>query len=542
MSYLALARKWRPKFFSDVVGQDHVVRALLNGLKMDRVHHAFLFAGTRGVGKTTIARILAKALNCEADVSGEPCGECSACVSIDEGRFVDLLEVDAASRTKVEQTRELLENVQYTPTVGRCKIYLIDEVHMLSASSFNALLKTLEEPPPHVKFLLATTDPQKLPVTVLSRCLQFNLKSLPTALICDRMQYICEQEEIETEGAALTRVARAAAGSMRDGLSLLDQALAFAGGALTDSVVAEMLGSMDTRHLREIFQALVAGDGAGLIALVRQLQEQVPDYASVLEDFATLLQQIAVVQLAGVESLGEDADTELVQEFAAQLDADTVQLYYQLAVTGRRDIGLVPDQRIGFEMTLLRMLAFQPAETGGAVPSSSPKIGNGKASPDPASPQRAKGTSTAKAAPEIRGAAVNGLADTRDWTAMVAATRLRGAALQLARSCELVSCDADGVQLSLARSSQYLMSDGLQAQLTEAIRQQLGQNVSVRYVLVAGDVDSEVERDKKKAEEKQDEARQAIAEDPNVRELEDIFGATLVEDSVKPAQRSDQPN
>jgi DNA polymerase-3 subunit gamma/tau len=542
LSYLALARKWRPKFFSDVAGQDHVVRALLNGLKMDRVHHAFLFAGTRGVGKTTIARILAKALNCEADVSGEPCGECSACVSIDEGRFVDLLEVDAASRTKVEQTRELLENVQYTPTVGRCKIYLIDEVHMLSASSFNALLKTLEEPPPHVKFLLATTDPQKLPVTVLSRCLQFNLKSLPTALICDRMQYICEQEEIEAEGAALTRVARAAAGSMRDGLSLLDQAVAYAGGALTDSVVAEMLGSMDARHLREIFQALVAGDGAGLIALVRQLQEQVPDYASVLEDFATLLQQIAVVQLAGVESLGEDADTELVQEFAAQLDADMVQLYYQLAVTGRRDIGLAPDQRIGFEMTLLRMLAFQPAETGGAAPSSSPKIGNGKPSAAPASPQRAKGTSTAKAAPEIRGVAVNGLADTGDWAAMVAATRLRGAALQLARSCELVSCDADGVQLSLARSSQYLMSDGLQAQLTEAIRQQLGQNVSVRYALVDGDVDSEVERGKIKAEEKQDEARQAIAADPNVRELQDIFDATLVEDSVKPVQRSDQPN
>ena len=277
MSYLVLARKWRPKDFSDTVGQEHVLRALINALETGRLHHAYLFAGTRGVGKTTIARILAKALNCETGVTAQPCGECASCREIDEGRFVDLIEVDAASKTKVDDTRDLLDNVQYAPTRGRFKVYLIDEVHMLSTSSFNALLKTLEEPPPHVKFLLATTDPQKLPVTVLSRCLQFNLKRLTPRLIQDRLDHICEAEGIEAEAAALAMLAHAADGSLRDALSLLDQAIAYCGGSVVEGSVAMMLGTIDRDHVEKLLRLLAAEDAAGIIDTVGQLDEQFPD-------------------------------------------------------------------------------------------------------------------------------------------------------------------------------------------------------------------------------------------------------------------------
>ena len=303
MSYLVLARKWRPKAFSEVTGQTHIVQALENALNSGRVHHAFLFAGTRGVGKTTIARILAKALNCESGVSADPCGECSACVAVDEGRFVDLIEIDAASRTGVDDMRDLLDNVQYMPTMGRFKVYLIDEVHMLSRQSFNALLKTLEEPPEHVKFLFATTDPHKLPVTVLSRCLQFNLKRLTTNQIVGRMDKICSAEKLDAEASALKRIGRAAAGSMRDGLSLLDHALAYGAERLTDADVAEMLGSMDRYRIVALLDLLVAGNGADLIAAIHDLDELVPDYAIVLDEIATTLQRIAVIQVAGADAV-----------------------------------------------------------------------------------------------------------------------------------------------------------------------------------------------------------------------------------------------
>ena len=315
MSYLVLARKWRPKTFADTVGQEHVLKALVNALDSGRLHHAYLFTGTRGVGKTTIARILAKALNCETGVTSEPCGSCSACREIDEGRFVDLIEVDAASKTKVDDTRDLLDNVQYAPSRGRYKVYLIDEVHMLSTSSFNALLKTLEEPPPHVKFLLATTDPQRLPVTVLSRCLQFNLKRLTPKLIQDRLAHICDAEGIEAEAAALAMLARAADGSLRDALSLLDQAIAYCGGKVDEDSLALMLGTIDRDHVARLLRHLAANDPASIIDLVAELDEQFPDYARLLDDLARMLQRIAVFQLVGAV----DADDEIAEKLLAEL-------------------------------------------------------------------------------------------------------------------------------------------------------------------------------------------------------------------------------
>src|SRR5215213_9261869 len=360
MSYLALARKWRPKKFAELVGQEHVLRALVNALDTGRLHHAFLFTGTRGVGKTTIARILAKCLNCEKGVTATPCGECSACVDIDAGRFFDLIEVDAASRTKVDDTRDLLDNVQYAPARGRFKVYLIDEVHMLSTHSFNALLKTLEEPPPHVKFLLATTDPQKLPVTVLSRCLQFNLKRLPVAQIADRIQQILEVEGIPFDSAGVRLLAQAADGSMRDGLSLLDQLIAFAGGKVSEEEARAMLGTVAQDHVATLVELLAKGDPQQLAHYAHSLEEWAPDYAQVLDELAALLVRVAMKQLASDFEGDEAYAPGLLEKFAQALAPEDVQLCYQTATVGRRDLHLAPDPRAGFEMTLVRMLAFRP--------------------------------------------------------------------------------------------------------------------------------------------------------------------------------------
>ena len=368
MSYLVLARKWRPKNFSETVGQEHVLKALTNALDSGRLHHAYLFTGTRGVGKTTIARILAKALNCETGVSSEPCGSCSACVEIDEGRFVDLIEVDAASNTKVDDTRDLLDNVQFAAARGRYKVYLIDEVHMLSNHSFNALLKTLEEPPDHVKFLLATTDPQKLPVTVLSRCLQFNLTRMTPRLISDRLAYICEAEGIKAQTPALALLARAADGSMRDALSLLDQAISFCGGDVAEDATSVMLGTISRDHVTRLLRLLAEHDAPGIVELLRDLDTQFPDYGRLLEDLARDLQRIAVYQIVGAVD-GEDAhEEETIGELAAILADADVQLFYQTAILGRRDLHLAPDPRSGAEMTLLRMLAFPPGGRRGGAP------------------------------------------------------------------------------------------------------------------------------------------------------------------------------
>ncbi|MBL4620854.1 MAG: DNA polymerase III subunit gamma/tau [Immundisolibacteraceae bacterium] len=367
MSYQVLARKWRPGGFADLIGQDHVRQALTNSLNTGRLHHAYLFTGTRGVGKTTIARILAKALNCEQGVSAEPCGQCSSCVEIDEGRFLDLMEIDAASRTKVDDTRDLLENVQYAPTRGRFKVYLIDEVHMFSKSSFNALLKTLEEPPAHVKFLLATTDPQKIPVTVLSRCLQFNLRQMSGEVIQQQLIKVTSAEQIQAEPEALKLIARSAAGSMRDGLSLLDQAIAFCGTELTLIETARMLGTVDQGQVVEMVHALHRGDANALLSLVDVLAERVPDFNVILEELLSLLHGLAVRKQVEDAPVQVDVSDEQLAELSALLSAEEIQLYYQLGLHGRRDLPLAPTPRIGLEMALLRMLAFQPERTAREV-------------------------------------------------------------------------------------------------------------------------------------------------------------------------------
>src|ERR1700760_3386044 len=360
MAYTALARTWRPKKFAELVGQEHVRRALENALESGRVHHAFLFTGTRGVGKTTIARIFAKCLNCETGVTANPCGVCGACREIDSGRFVDLIEVDAASRTKVDDTRDLLDNVQYSPSRGRYKVYLIDEVHMLSTHSFNALLKTLEEPPPHVKFLLATTDPQKLPVTVLSRCLQFNLKRMPVGQIAEHMKALLEKEGVPFEPAGLRLVAQAADGSMRDGLSLLDQLIAFGGGKAGEEEARAMLGTIARDHVVRLAELLGSMNVPELLNCARSLEEFAPDYAQVLDELSSLFVRIAMKQALSDFDGDELYDPEVLTRLAKAIAPEDVQLFYQTAITGRRDLGLAPDPRSGFEMTLLRMIAFRP--------------------------------------------------------------------------------------------------------------------------------------------------------------------------------------
>jgi len=383
MSYQVLARKWRPRSFREMVGQTHVLKALINALDSQRLHHAYLFTGTRGVGKTTIARIIAKCLNCETGISSTPCGTCSVCREIDEGRFVDLIEVDAASRTKVEDTRELLDNVQYSPSRGRFKVYLIDEVHMLSTSSFNALLKTLEEPPPHVKFLLATTDPQKLPVTVLSRCLQFSLKNMPPERVVEHLSHVLGAENIPFEDDALWLLGRAADGSMRDAMSLTDQAIAFGEGKVLAADVRSMLGTLDHGQVYGVLHALIEGDARGVIEAVRQLAEQGPDWSGVLAEMLNVLHRVAIAQALPDAVDNGQGDRERVLGLAQALPAEDVQFYYQMGLIGRRDLPLAPDPRSGFEMVLLRMLAFRPAGEGDAPKVALKPLGISQAKADP---------------------------------------------------------------------------------------------------------------------------------------------------------------
>ena len=361
MSYQALARKWRPRSFDEVMGQEHVVSALSNALDSQRIHHAFLFTGTRGVGKTTLARIFARALNCEKGVSASPCGECNACHGVDQGNFIDLIEVDAASRTKVDDTRELLDNVQYAPTLGRYKIYLIDEVHMLSISSFNALLKTLEEPPAHVKFLLATTDPQKLPATILSRCIQFNLKAMDIARLNKQLEKILQSEKIEFDAEALMILARSADGSVRDALSLLDQAIAFGNGIVRTTEVRNMLGMIDDHFTHSLLQQICAAQGEQILHTVMQMAERSVDYAAALDDILTTLHNIALYQVNPQALEWKGIESSAIADIAAIMDAELVQLLYQICLIGKRDLALAPDPRTGFEMVMLRMTAFQPA-------------------------------------------------------------------------------------------------------------------------------------------------------------------------------------
>jgi DNA polymerase-3 subunit gamma/tau len=541
MSYLVLARKWRPRSFDELVGQDHVRRALVNALDSGRIHHAFLFTGTRGVGKTTIARIFAKSLNCEKGVSSKPCGECSACRDIDTGRFVDLLEVDAASRTKVDDTRELLDNVQYAPARGRYKVYLIDEVHMLSTHSFNALLKTLEEPPPHVKFLLATTDPQKLPVTVLSRCLQFHLRRLPLQQIQERLAAISEAEKVEFEPAALRAIARGAEGSMRDALSLLDQVLAFGGGRALESEVRALLGTLDRRHVEAILEALAAKDGAALMTCVQQLDERAPDYDQALGELAAAIQRMALLQ-AIPDLRGEDEEQDQVlAALAGRFSPEDLQLFYQIAIMTRRDLDFAPDARGGFEMALLRMLAFRPAEAPPLVssPAASGTVRAAASNSRAAGPAEAPATKAgAAASPPDAAAAVrtSASAPPGDWPSVVAAMALQGPAGQLAAHCVLVGRARDLVKLRLDRAGEMFNRPQLVQKLTQALSRHYGE--PVRLDVTVADADriepTPARQQAQVADERLKAAEHAIESDPAVLAMRDIFGATVLPGSVKP--------
>ncbi len=568
MSYLVLARKWRPKRFAELVGQEHVVRALTNALETGRVHHAFLFTGTRGVGKTTIARIFAKSLNCERGTGADPCGECETCLAIDAGRYIDLLEIDAASNTGVDNVRELIENAQYMPSRGKYKVYLIDEVHMLSKPAFNALLKTLEEPPGHVKFLFATTDPEKLLVTVLSRCLQFNLKRLDEAQIRGQIVKILGAEGIEADDDAVAQLARAADGSLRDGLSLLDQAIAYAGGRLDGATVAAMLGTVDRSRVQALLAALADGDGARLLDEAAQLAEFSPDWASILDAFAQALHRIQVKQLVPSVDVGSDAID--VEGLAEQLRPELVQLWYQMALNGRRDLGHAPSPRSGFEMTLLRMLAFRPdaaaqaalpraqSASAPAAPATSPQARSEAAAraraalaealpapavvrePPPAAPAVATPPplppAHAPAAPVPSPATASTLlvTDSEHWLELVAGCGLRGPAKLLAENAGFVG-HADGVlRLSLAPEQEHLKSPSLVLQLCEAIGRQLGGEVQVRFEIGQPRGETANARNARERDARQAGAESGFAADPGIQRLVQQFGAQIVPDSVRP--------
>ncbi len=530
MSYQVLARKWRPRQFADLVGQEHVVRALVNGLDHDRLHHAFLFTGTRGVGKTTIARILAKSLNCETGVSSRPCGICRACTEVDEGRFVDLIEVDAASRTKVDDTRELLENVQYAPTRGRFKVYLIDEVHMLSTHSFNALLKTLEEPPPHVKFLFATTDPQKLPVTVLSRCLQFNLKRLYPAQIEAQLERILAAEGIEFETSALALLAQSADGSMRDALSLVDQAIAYCGGKVAESEVRDMLGTIDHAVIERLLGALGAGDAHGALDTIADASEHSIDFDGLLQQLLLELHRIALAQIAPDVLEAGAADTERLHAHARRMTPEDVQLYYQIGLIGRRELTLAPDPRSGLEMVLLRMLAFRPV-TAGTV--GEPGTVRGDAS------QHETRTAASRPAPE---AAVSGPQTTvsgtgsltiGDWSATIAQLRLAGLMRELASHTTLDSSSADTLSLTLDQGMGHLLNKDREAALRQALVEHLGRPVTLRVQLGVPASETPAQAKSRASEERQQAATRAIEDDPNVRALEETFNARVSPGSIR---------
>ena len=546
MSYTALARKWRPKKFSELTGQEHVRRALVNALESGRVHHAFLFTGTRGVGKTTIARILAKCLNCETGVRAEPCGVCASCLEIDAGRFPDLIEVDAASRTKVDDTRELLDNVQYAPTRGRYKVYLVDEVHMLSAHSFNALLKTLEEPPPHVKFLLATTDPQKLPATVLSRCLQFNLKRLPAADIAARLQRILEEEGVAFDAAGLKLVAQAADGSMRDALSLLDQLIAFGGGRAGEAEARAMLGTISRDHVLRIAQLLAEADGAALVSCARSLEEFAPDYAQVLDELAALLVRVGLRQAVSDYEGDELYAPELLERLARALSPEDVQLFYQTAIIGRRDLPLAPDPRTGFEMTLLRMIAFRPAgewltsrpgaaelaaRAGGSISAAGASPGSA------ASAAAAGGTSGAVgAAGRGEGAGTTGSSGGDSWAAIVSALELSGAARQLASHCVLVGRQGPVVRLALDARSQPVRTPAQEEKLAQALSRYFGEPVRLEFQVLSAGAETPALLARRVSEQELAAARRAFDAEPGVQGLRERFGATVLPDTVRPVK------
>lgn len=549
MSYQVLARKWRPRSFASLVGQEHVVRALTHALSAGRLHHAYLFTGTRGVGKTTLARILAKALNCESGISANPCGQCSTCQEIDSGRFIDLLEVDAATNTRVDEMRQLLENAIYAPTRGRFKVYVIDEVHMLSTSAFNAMLKTLEEPPEHVKFILATTDPQKIPVTVLSRCLQFNLKQMTPAMIAAHLKHILDIEGIAAESAALQLLARSASGSMRDALSLLDQAIAHGAGRVEEALVRTMLGAIDLDHLFSIVDALLVDDAVASLRVAEEMAARSLSFDTALQELAGLLTYLQIAQLAPQALADEHPERPRLLDIAARIDPEFVQLAYQIVVHGRQELALAPDEHAGFVMTLLRLHAFRPVELNDAPPNS---VRAASATRPGAAQNAAQHQTTeeplvtappsqpASIVPPLSTAASDdavkprATATEQNWHSLLNGLKLSGMARELGQHCQLRDL-ADGcIVLQLAPAHRHLSIKPAQDKLQHALSEHFGRRMQLLIKIedIVGDTPAAVaQRDR---QERMERAIAAVEEDGFVRGVIDMFDATLIESSIKP--------
>jgi len=591
MSYKVLARKWRPGSFTDVVGQEHILQSLSHALDSDRLHHALLFTGTRGVGKTTIARILAKALNCEEGISSTPCGKCASCMAVDEGRFIDLIEVDAASRTKVDDTRELLDNVQYLPTSGRYKVYLIDEVHMLSRSSFNALLKTLEEPPDHVKFLLATTDPQKLPVTVLSRCLQFNLKRLDPDQIKSQLVRILETEKIESENEALDLLARSADGSMRDGLSLLDQAIAFGAGKVIKDDVRKMLGSIEQQYIHALIESLANNDTEAMFQAIDDAADRSPDFIMVLDEMISSFYQLSLAQMAPVIIEQRSFDRQWLEQTSNKFSAEQLQLNYQICLTGKRDLPLAPDSRTGFEMLMLRLLAFrpdtsaQPVDRSGSQAEEKPSVpGISRAQQridQPVTDQNTAAsetkdksyTSTKRntgyppavsdstypesdsqaelvqpgftgnnpAISEPSPASVNpgklSVSDSSgkmNWSVLVESLPVTGLTKQLALHMAPSLWDEAHLELLVDVEQEAIHSATREKELISVLQENLGQNIKISIRIDRPLAETPAQQKQRQAREKQQAAEESIMSDPSVAKMVDAFGASVAPGSIRP--------
>ena len=557
MTYQVLARKWRPKTFESLVGQEHVVRALTHALTEKRLHHAYLFTGTRGVGKTTLARILAKSFNCESGITATPCGVCSACTEIDSGRFVDLLEVDAATNTKVDEMRQLLENAVYAPTRGRFKVYVIDEVHMLSNSAFNAMLKTLEEPPEHVKFILATTDPQKIPVTVLSRCLQFNLKQMTPQLISGHLKHILGVEAIAAEPGALNLLARSACGSMRDALSLLDQAIAHGAGKVEEALVREMLGTVDLDYLFSLLDALLASDVAGMLQVADDMATRSLSFDAALQELASLFTRLQVAQLAPQAVADDLPERARLLDMAARLDPEYVQLGYQIAVHGRRELPLAPDEQAGFVMTLLRLFTFRPALTSDAERPRAPLSVTKTAMASPVAEVTQRTSSVPAAAPvacvaepepppflpdppaaapaELAGGPANQpTADESDWHAILAVLKLGGMARELGQHCQLQRIDGAQAALCLSPTHRHLLMKPAQDKLQQSLAEYFGRPLQLSIELRETVGDTPAATAQRRKHEQQERAVAAIEQDGFVREVIDVLDATLIESSIKP--------
>ena len=550
MSYQVLARKWRPKSFATLVGQEHVVRALTHGLDQNRLHHAYLFTGTRGVGKTTIARIMAKALNCQAGISSTPCGVCSACTEIDAGRFIDLLELDAASNTGIDNMREVLDNAQYAPTAGRFKVYLIDEVHMLSKPAFNSMLKTLEEPPAHLMFILATTDPQKIPVTVLSRCLQFNLKQMPLTHIVDHLSRVLEAEGVAFEPAALRHLAKGAAGSMRDALSLLDQAIAHGGGKVEEEGVRAMLGTVGDEHLFALLDGLLVQDVMAMLDVAKLMDARSLSFDGGLQELATLFHRIALAQFAP-EALLEEAERSRLTPYARALDAEFLQLAYQIAIHGRDELSLAPDEYAGFVMTLLRLHAFRPERAGAARAAASAAP---KAAPAPAAVRQAPpvaptpaarpqtGVPPVPAVPAVAAApkpaapvAVPVAAPVdEDWHALLARLPLNGMAKQLAQHCELSERTESAVRLRLSPVHKHLLGKPQQDKLQVELQAWHGRPLRLEIDVAEPASETPADRTRNVQRERHERAIASIEQDPFVRDVVNLFDASIDESTIKP--------